>query len=143
MDEFSIRIKKLREEKGYSFKDLELLTGISRSTLQRYEANGAGNMPISKIKAVAKAFDVSNAYLMGWESREIGFSEYETIEELLSDLDLTIVYHSSTEDFTLNNSKTGEVVCKLKSNDIRGLVEKTKSYFNFELQQLIQKNAGL
>ena len=69
MEDLSVireRIKKRREELGYSYQNLADLTGLSKSTLQRYETGGIGNLPLDKLEILAKALRFSPAYLMGW-----------------------------------------------------------------------------
>lgn len=61
------RLKKSREAAKLSYKKLEELTGISRSTLQRYETGKSTNITNSKLEIIAKALNVTPAYLMGWE----------------------------------------------------------------------------
>ena len=64
------RIKERREELGYSYQTLADLTGMSKSTLQRYETGAIGNLPLDKLDVLAKALKCTAAYLMGWESKE-------------------------------------------------------------------------
>ena len=61
------RIKAKRVELEYSFQDLADLTGMSKSTLQRYETGGIKNIPLAKLKILAKALKVSPEWIMGWE----------------------------------------------------------------------------
>lgn len=63
-------IKERREELGYSYQMLADLTGMSKSTLQRYETGAIGNLPLDKLDVLANALKCSAAYLMGWESKE-------------------------------------------------------------------------
>ncbi len=61
------RIKSKRVELEYSFQDLADLTGMSKSTLQRYETGGIKNIPLDKLKILAKALKVSPEWIMGWD----------------------------------------------------------------------------
>lgn len=70
MQDIMNRIKILREEKGLSFQDFATLTGMSKSTLQRYETGAIKNLPLSKIGAIASALGVTPAYIMGWEENK-------------------------------------------------------------------------
>lgn len=63
------RIKERREELGYSYQTLADLTGMSKSTLQRYETGAIGNLPLDKLDVLAKALKCTAAHLMGWESK--------------------------------------------------------------------------
>ncbi|QOX63696.1 helix-turn-helix transcriptional regulator [Anoxybacterium hadale] len=64
------RIKSRRIELEYSFQDLADLTGMSKSTLQRYETGGIKNIPLDKLKTMARALKVSPEWIMGWELAE-------------------------------------------------------------------------
>ena len=64
------RIKAKRIELNYSYLDLSNITGISKSTLQRYETGFIKKIPIQQIQILATALNVSPAYLMGWEEYE-------------------------------------------------------------------------
>ncbi|WZL82648.1 helix-turn-helix transcriptional regulator [Vallitaleaceae bacterium 9-2] len=61
------RIKDSREALGYSYQDLAEKTGLSKSTLQRYETGAIKNIPIQKLEILAEALEVTPNYLMGWE----------------------------------------------------------------------------
>lgn len=67
MQEIMLRMKKRREELNMSYQTLSDKTGVSKSTLQRYETGYIKNMPVDKIEDIAKALYVSPAYLMGWD----------------------------------------------------------------------------
>lgn len=64
------RIKRRRLELGYSFQDLANLTGMSKSTLQRYEAGAIKNIPLDKLKILASALKVEPEWIMGWDKDE-------------------------------------------------------------------------
>lgn len=135
-DPFVIRLKKLRKEHNYSFKKLQELTGISSSSLQRYEKGAGANLPLSKISAIANAYNVSPSYLMGWDSKDLPYNSYKIIIPLLEDDGYKIVYHEEDESFTLN-SKNSSV--KISIEQINSLVITTKSYFQFKLSEIISK----
>ncbi|MFP5528346.1 helix-turn-helix domain-containing protein [Peptococcus simiae] len=85
MNEIRHRIKQRREELGLSYQNLAEKTGLSKSTLQRYETASIKNLPLDKLEALAKALSVSPAYLMGWQendnivSEDIDLSSYDNI----------------------------------------------------------------
>ena len=60
------RIESRRNELKYSYQDLAELTGMSKSTLQRYVSGAIRNIPISKLKALADALECSPDWLLGW-----------------------------------------------------------------------------
>lgn len=67
MHDIMQRMKSRREMLNMSYQTLSEKVGISKSTLQRYETGYIKNMPVDKLGDIAKALDVSPAYLMGWE----------------------------------------------------------------------------
>lgn len=63
-----MRIRERREELGLSYQGLAELTGMSKSTLQRYETGDIGNLPLDKLKVLSSALNCSPAYILGWDS---------------------------------------------------------------------------
>lgn len=84
----SERIKSLIEQSGKSYQDLEKLTGIKKSSLQRYASGVTTKIPLDVIEKLANAFNVSQEYLMGWEEKKISPSELPLTEGEKSLLDL-------------------------------------------------------
>jgi transcriptional regulator with XRE-family HTH domain len=70
MIDFARNLKELREGKGYTYRDLEAVTGIGKSNLESYEKckNAAG---LDAIVTIAKYFNVNIHWLIG-ESTERG-----------------------------------------------------------------------
>ena len=64
------RIKKIRTEKDMQQIDLALKCDISKQTLYKYENNIVTNIPLPTITKIAKALNVSEAIIMGWEDTE-------------------------------------------------------------------------
>ena len=75
------RIKERRITQNLSYQDLADKTGISKSTLQRYETGFIKNLSIDKLEILAYALDTTPGYLMGWEKEYTDSSlEYKTIK---------------------------------------------------------------
>ncbi len=68
--ELMLRIKSRREELGLSYQDLANLTGISKSTLQRYETGDIKNFPVGKLPDLAHALRTTEYELTGWSYPE-------------------------------------------------------------------------
>ena len=66
------RIKEIRAKNGMSQVALADRIKVSKQTLYKYENGVITNIPADKIEAIANVFDVSPAYLMGWDD---GFAE--------------------------------------------------------------------
>lgn len=67
LTELIARLKSQRIKQGYSYQDLANITNISKSTLQRYETGFIKKVPITQVDVLAKALEISPAYLMGWD----------------------------------------------------------------------------
>ncbi|MGI6634217.1 MAG: helix-turn-helix domain-containing protein [Christensenellales bacterium] len=72
MNEVANRLLQLYKNSGYSYPELERMTGISKSTLQRYFTGGTAKIPLSKLELLAKALNSTPAYIMGWEDENQG-----------------------------------------------------------------------
>lgn len=70
MDIRAERIKALLRSSNLSYQDLEKLTNIKKSSLQRYASGKTQKIPMDAIEKLSAAFDVSPAYLMGWDITE-------------------------------------------------------------------------
>ena len=66
----SERIKALVESSDMSYQDLEKLTGIKKSSLQRYASGVTSKIPLDVIEKLSVAFNVSQEYLMGWDENK-------------------------------------------------------------------------
>ncbi len=65
------RIKQRRKQLGLSAEEVAAKMGVSPATVYRYENANIANMGIDKVVPIAKALNVSPAYLMGWEETNI------------------------------------------------------------------------
>lgn len=70
MQSIAQRIEDRRQELNYSYQDLAQRTGLSKSTLQRYVSGSIRNIPLSKIKILATALEVSPDWLLGWSDKK-------------------------------------------------------------------------
>ena len=65
------RLRKAIEVSGYSYYELEKLTGIPKSTIQRYATGNFKRLPFNNIEKIAEACHVSARTILGWESPEM------------------------------------------------------------------------
>lgn len=65
------RLKRVIDNSGLSYVELEKRTGISKSALQRYANGSTKKVPIDVIQAIAKVTNVSDAWIMGWQTQSI------------------------------------------------------------------------
>lgn len=85
------RIKDRRQELGYSFQDLANLTGMSKSTLQRYETGAIKNIPLDKLKVLASALEVAPEWIMGWADDVRMNITYEKLEAVPTEEELRLL----------------------------------------------------
>lgn len=74
------RIKELVEQSGRTYVELEKITGIKKSSLQRYASGAITKIPLDVIEKLAIAFGVSQEYLMGWDQKENSSDELQLTE---------------------------------------------------------------
>lgn len=83
-EEIARKIKERRIALGYSYADLSTLTGVSRSTLLRYETGNIKNIPIARLKTLSAALSMDPNELIGIEnSPEPKKDTREWLEDLL------------------------------------------------------------
>lgn len=70
MEDIRKRLIQLRKQCGYSYQDLAEKTGLSKSSLQRYETGQIQNIPLSQLEPLARALHTTPSYLLGWEDDE-------------------------------------------------------------------------
>ena len=68
IEKITIRLRKAITESGYSYAQLEMKTGIPKSTLQRWAAGNIKKIPIDAIVVIANAVGVSAKWIMGWDT---------------------------------------------------------------------------
>jgi transcriptional regulator with XRE-family HTH domain len=60
------RIKELRILHGMSQEELGKRIGVQRAAINKYEKGTVENIPIKNIEKIARVFDVSPTYIVGW-----------------------------------------------------------------------------
>ncbi|WP_394874603.1 helix-turn-helix domain-containing protein [Clostridium neonatale] len=83
MQEIMNRIKNRRIELSLSYQELADKTGLSKSTLQRYETGAIRNMPLDKLEVLSKALDIDPSYLMGWKTQNTDNQKLSNNENIL------------------------------------------------------------
>jgi repressor LexA len=68
--EMGERIKMLRKINGFSQEELAQKLELKNSAIQKYENGTVENIKRSKIEQLAKIFNVSPAYIVGWEEEK-------------------------------------------------------------------------
>lgn len=65
------RIKLLRDEKKISQTELAEILNTTKQNIYKYENGIITNIPSDKIEKIARFFNVSPSYLMGWEEEKV------------------------------------------------------------------------
>lgn len=64
------RIKELRTLFNMSQEELGSRVGVQRAAINKYEKGTVENIPIKTIENIAKVFEVSPTYIVGWDGTE-------------------------------------------------------------------------
>lgn len=64
-DTIALRIKQRRAELNLSLQDVADMTGLSKSTLQRYESGYIRNIPLQKLGVLADALQTNPDFILG------------------------------------------------------------------------------
>lgn len=97
METIGERLKASRIKANLSLTDAAKSANISRQTLYKYENGVITNIPSDKIEALANAYDVTPAYIMGW-SNNINSGYYTNAdvakyaEELRNNSDMRLLF---------------------------------------------------
>ena len=70
------RIRDLRERSRLTLLEVSKRLGVSEATAQRYESgSGIKNIPYEQIVKYAQIFNVSPAYIMGWDDEPVSTAD--------------------------------------------------------------------
>ncbi len=64
------KLKERRLELGLTLEEVGNIVGVGKSTVRKWETGAIENMKRDKISLLAKALQVSPAFIMGWEESE-------------------------------------------------------------------------
>lgn len=79
--EFKDRVYNSRKQINKTLEEVAKEVGVSAATISRYESGEIENIRRDKIAKLARALDVTPAYLMGWEE-DTTESEEETPDKV-------------------------------------------------------------
>ena len=69
--ELANKLRTKRLENNLSLQEVADKLGISKVTVSRYETLDITNIPSDKIEGMAKLYNTTPAYLMGWEEEKL------------------------------------------------------------------------
>ncbi len=92
------KLRILRERKGKSQTEAARFLGLSKQTLYKYEKNIITNIPSDVIERIAKYYDTTPGYIMGWaedtpEAKEIRKAYIKNPLYDLSDDEIDLIEH--------------------------------------------------
>lgn len=64
------RLQKAMSESNLSYGEIANITNIPKSAVHRYISGETPKIPLDRLKLLAKALNVTPAYLMGWENTD-------------------------------------------------------------------------
>lgn len=82
----AIRIKKCRLENNLTQEELAEKLGLKKSAIAKYEHGRVENIKRSTIEEMARIFECTPSYLMGWEQVDANFSGKEAPKEIYDKL---------------------------------------------------------
>lgn len=68
--EISKRLQEVIEKSKYSYTEIEKLSGVPKSAIQRYASGNTTKLPIDRIKDICEAIGASTQYVLGWAEEE-------------------------------------------------------------------------
>lgn len=78
MSQIGDKIKELRLIANLSQEELGRRVGVQRAAIQKYEKGTVQNVPLPTIEKIARVFDVSPTYLVGWDNYQANLLSAET-----------------------------------------------------------------
>lgn len=77
--ELGARIRALRQQKGYSLRDVEKLIGSTASTIGKWERGEIKSLKAGTLQKLADALNVSPAFILGVEDDYSGYGNIEPL----------------------------------------------------------------
>ncbi|MFV0343437.1 MAG: helix-turn-helix domain-containing protein [Anaerocolumna sp.] len=136
-DYIADRIKRRRAELKLSLQEIADLTGLSKSTLQRYENGQTDKIPLNKLNELAYALQVTPMYLMGWESKDLPYAYFDSMMDLVKELGYDIKYDEINEAYMI--IMEDDLVCILWDSDLKELKDSVSAFTKFKIMENINK----
>ena len=82
-----VRIKELRNKRGFTLAQVADFLNVTEATAQRYETGkGIKSIPYEVIEKYANMFNCSPSYIMGWDREESITEEIKKDNDIMSDI---------------------------------------------------------
>lgn len=130
-------VDKLKES-GLSYGELSNITGLSKSTLQRYFTKPDVKIPINRIEIIARGLKCSAAYIMGWSDNTHLFSQ--NLNYLINYRELTI--EKIVKDTGISLNKLDMLIKGYEDPSFNDL-DKIAKYFDVSRDALLTEDITL
>ena len=104
------KLKKRRLELNLTLEEVGNIVGVAKSTVRKWETGAIENMKSDKISLLAKALQVSPAFIMGLENTEPHISKEQQLINTISN------YLNENSQVTLSEIKRGNKVDIINSD---------------------------
>lgn len=141
------RIKQRRIELGIDAEELAEKIGKSRATIYRYENGDIENMPTTVLEPIAKALNITPAYLMGWiQENEWDISSkrledsFNALYHLLHSLGWSYEWSHEDEKYIFSNGSTS---FQITAEEYTDLIAQLQDFCRKKLQKLLLQSSSL
>lgn len=124
--ELANRLRTKRIENNLSLQDVAEKLGVSKVTVSRYETLDITNIPSDKIEGMARLYNTTPAFLMGWEDKKE--KENINIDTVNTDYIMIPLYESISAGYGASNSEFIEMI------PVFGLKKNGTTYFAVKVE---------
>ena len=124
--ELANRLRTKRIENNLSLQDVAEKLGVSKVTVSRYETLDITNIPSDKIEGMARLYNTTPAFLMGWEDKKE--KENINLETVNTDYIMIPLYESISAGYGASNSEFIEMI------PVFGLKKNGTTYFAVKVE---------
>ena len=125
--ELANKLRAKRLENNLSLQEVADKLGVSKVTVSRYETLDITNIPSDKIEGMAKLYNTTPAFLMGWENKKEEKSNLN-IDTINSDYIMIPLYESISAGYGASNSEFIEMI------PVFGLKKNGTTYFAVKVE---------
>ena len=125
--ELANKLRAKRLENNLSLQEVADKLGVSKVTVSRYETLDITNIPSDKIEGMAKLYNTTPAFLMGWENKKEEKSNLN-IDTINTDYIMIPLYESISAGYGASNSEF------IKMIPVFGLKKNGTTYFAVKVE---------
>ena len=97
--EISKRLQEVIDKSGLTYVEIEKMSGVPKSAIQRYASGQTTKLPIDRIKQICNAVGASTKYVLGWDKNENYYGDHKKNLQYFEDKpELLQLYKRITED---------------------------------------------